>query len=194
MFDSWLFSNHKNDNWALSAGVVAGLLMTFALALGRFFEVTPLNLEMGLGATVTRTIGPVTWILGLFFHLILSAAFGLLYAKGFKLIGRIGLAPGLTFGLIHWAVVGILLGILPIAHQVIEYYPQAPSHSFGAPQLLRPGFFGFDLGTGTVLSIFLIHLIFGSIVGMIGLKAKNKSAHPQTRKEAPLVKRKPHPI
>lgn len=194
MFKNRIPFINGDDAWVLPAGISAGLIMTAIFALGRWLAITPLNIEMGLGATITREVSPFTWVLGLLTHLIFAVSFATVYAKGFKLVGRIGWAPGLAFGIIHWIVIGVLIGILPIAHQVVEYFPNTPAHSFGASQLSRPGLFGIYLGPGTALMLFVVHLIFGTVIGVMGSKARRKSLQIAEKKATSLPDMRPQPL
>ena len=59
----------------------------------------------------------------------MSAVFGLVHAAAFSIldIDSNQAAGGLLFGLVHWAIVGMALGMLPLMHPRIRY---------GGPQLI----------------------------------------------------------
>lgn len=154
------------------AGILAGLLMTLFLALCRALGFTVLNIEMGLGGIITRTIGTGTWILGFIFHLLIAASITTLYVKGFKFLGRVGWLPGFALAPLHWTAIGLLMGILPQVHKMIKFFPVA-SHTLTSPEILRPGYFGSSLGLGTVFSLLVAHLIYGTVVGTLSARYWN---------------------
>lgn len=152
-----------NGVQAFPIGVGGGLLLTIGFALARAVGLTSLNIEMGLGGIITRTIGTGTWVLGLLFHLLLAGAIAGLYAKAFKFIGRVNWKIGIGLGFIHWLAIGLFMGALPILHDTFELFPRA--HTLSAPEITSPGYFGLNLGAASVIILLTLHLLYAGYVG-----------------------------
>lgn len=135
------------------AGVLGGLIMTVGLALIRAVDNTPLNYELALGNLMTTGFDPLTWIIGFATHLLISGSIALLYGLGFMALRRSNWAWGTAFGVLHWAVDGLLMGVAPAIFSLI-------------PELVsEPGFFAVNFGTLTVFANFVVHLFYGATVG-----------------------------
>lgn len=87
-------------------------------------------------------------------HLIVSGVIGVIYAAAFETIThRAGAALGVAFSLVHSVLAGIIVGILPAVHPRI---PEA---------IPAPGFFMSAMGVMGVIGLFVLHAIYGAIVG-----------------------------
>jgi hypothetical protein len=140
--------------------MLAGLIASLSLVLARALGITSLNLEMFIGSLITRSTGPLTWFYGLGVYLLCSGLLGILYKQGFILATRLGSSRsswdlGATFGIAHWLIASLLLGKLSVIHPL----------SHGEIQL--PGPFALNLGGLSFVNFFLIHLIFGAIMGAL---------------------------
>lgn len=65
-------------------------------------------------------------------------------------------AWGLLFGLAHWAVVGMALGMMPMMHRRIR-----------DGEMEAPGFYALRYPPMTAIGFLMLHLIFGVIVGAL---------------------------
>jgi hypothetical protein len=115
--------------------------MTLAMAIYRAAGLPMVHIERELGAFLTGNTGLRSWILGLLWHLLNGGVFALIYAAGFRSIGRAGVGLGLLFGIVHWYLAGYLLGALPMWRVTVQY------------------------GGLAAIFVFVLHLIFGMIVG-----------------------------
>ena len=145
-------------NWGRSffAGVTGGLVMTGLMYLGRVMGLTSMNMEMMWGTLLTQSLAGGTWFLGFLAHLIVSGAIGMLYGAGFEYwIGRSDGWVGFGFGIIHAVVGGFLLGVMPAMHPAM-------------PDLVpAPGIFAAYYGAMTVFAFWVLHLVYGVIVGSL---------------------------
>jgi len=142
------------------AGALGAVTMSMIMALARAIG-APINLEMLLGTMVTRTIGSAAWLLGFTMHVAVGAMFGAVYAWLLSWLRvRIGAVSGMWIGLIHAAIVGVALLLLPAIHPLMpELYP-APG-----PLFLYQGL--------TAVIVFIgVHLIYGAIVGAMVARAR----------------------
>lgn len=80
------------------------------------------NVFMLLGSMVLP-VGATAFLMGAMVHAGMSAALGLVHAAAFSIldIDSNQAAWGLLFGLVHWAIVGMALGTLPLMHLCIRY-------------------------------------------------------------------------
>lgn len=146
-----------NAGKAFTAGVVGGAVMSVIMALVRITMVDRgMNLEMLLGTMLGLAPTAATWVVGLVIHLVISGAIALIYAWGFERVThRAGWALGAGFGLIHAVIGGLFMGVMPAMH------PLVPG------QLPAPGFFMANQGALGVFAFFMLHLIYGAVVGAI---------------------------
>jgi|GEM_PF-833716 len=153
-----------NATKAFTGGLAGGLVMTLALMGARKFGLTDLSLALLLGSMVTASGGIAVWWLGFFIHLMLSGIVGWLYGAAFeKITHRAGVRMGALLSIFHVTAAGILLGILPVMHPLLASPPQPISKDF----LLAPGFFALNYGLTTAIVFFILHLVYGMIVGAV---------------------------
>ena len=87
--------------------------------------------------TMMLPAGAMAYGLGLMMHAAASAAFGLAYAGLFNALELEATAAwGLLFGLVHWMVAGMAMGMMPIMHPQTLSPPLAVSFPLW---FLRPG-------------------------------------------------------
>lgn len=162
---------------AFGAGVVGSLAMTILMALVRGFRLSALNFEMVLGTLLNGTPGPGAWSLGWIWHLVNGGVFALLYAAAFRATGRWGAGAGAVFGIFHWVIAGIVLGLLPMFHPLIP--------AVMAP----PGYFALDLGAGAFIILLAEHLIYGAIVGALCYRSAIVATGGREARETPETRR-----
>lgn len=131
-------------------GTVAMSLVALALrAIG-----LPLRFELILGTIVGVAPGPEAWAAGIGVHLVIGGLFGLLYGWLFERVwDHGGASTGLILGVIHAALIGMVMGLTP---QFDAYVPS---------QLPDPGPYFSHLGIAGILAWFGMHLVYGAIVG-----------------------------
>ncbi len=137
---------------AFTAGVVGGAAMSALMWMARTVMGMPANLEMMLG-TMVMDPGTTAWITGFVMHLMISGAIALLYAWGFEhLTHRAGWLIGAGFGILHAIVAGIFMGMMPMMHPRM-------------PPMMEPGAYMSNLGMMGVVAEFMLHIVYGAIVG-----------------------------
>ncbi len=141
-----------NAGRAFVAGMVGGAAMSALMWMARAMGM-PANLEMMLG-TMVADPGTTAWIIGLAMHLMLSGAIALIYAWAFEHVThRAGWLVGAGFGIVHAIIAGIVMGMIPMIH------PRMPS------PVMPPGAFMSNLGAMGVVAVFMLHLVYGAVVG-----------------------------
>jgi len=160
---------------AVLAGLVGGAAMAVILYLG--IAMLPrqmkMNVFMLLGSMVLP-VGTAAFLMGAMVHIGMSAVFGLVHAAAFSIldIDSNQAAWGLLFGLAHWAVVGMALGMLPLVHPRIRYegrrpIPAAARNPHPGQLLDPPGFYALGYPPMTAMGFLMLHLLFGVIVGAL---------------------------
>jgi hypothetical protein len=114
----------------------------------------PIQLELLLGTLTGLAPSPSAFFLGLCIHLAIGGAFGLLYGWLFERVWEHGGAgTGMILGVIHAALIGMVVGLTPQFHPLVPYV------------LPDPGPFFANGGAAGVIGFFLIHVLYGAIVG-----------------------------
>jgi hypothetical protein len=114
----------------------------------------PVNIELYLGTLTGMPPATDSWLIGLFFHLVVGGLFGVLYGYLFeRVLAHGGASTGWLVSIAHAAIIGMFIGLTPQFHPLV---PQA---------LLEPGAYFSRFGTLAVLAFFGLHMLFGIIVG-----------------------------
>jgi len=138
---------------AFFAGVAGALAMSVLSALARSLDV-PINFGLLLGTIPGWVPSSDTWTLGFVLHLLFGGLFALPYAWTFEYVtGAATPAIGVRLGALHAIAVGGLLTGVPAVHA-------------GVPELLpAPGAFMLAYGYDGLVAFFLVHLVYGAVVG-----------------------------
>lgn len=149
--------------WDAGAAVIAGLVgtavMTMVLYMG--IAMMPRQMTMNIlymeGSMMTRSVGPA-YVVGAMMHLGMGIAFAIIHTALYGAFNlESGLAGwGLLFGGAHWLVVGMGLGMLPTMHPLMR-----------SGEMEAPGAFAIRSPIGTRMGFFMLHLIFGLVVGLV---------------------------
>lgn len=137
---------------AFAAGIIGAAVMSVLMWVARIMGMQA-NLEMILGTMITDP-GSSAWMIGFVIHLMMGGIFGLIYGWIFEhLTHRSGWLLGGGIGLVHAVVAGIFMGMVPLIH------PRMPS------PVVPPGAFMSHLGMMGPVAVFMLHFVFGAIVG-----------------------------
>jgi len=147
---------------AFLAGVVGGIVMSMGLAMGRAMGM-PANIEMMLG-TMRLQPGTAAFMVGMVMHLMISGLIALIYAWGFETIThRSSALIGAGFGFMHAIIAGTVMGMMPMMHPLM-------------PEMMpAPGAIMSNLGMMGVLAEFILHILYGAVVGAIYTSAHVRS-------------------
>lgn len=148
----------------LLAGFAATLLLTSLEAGAQQLHLTRMSLPYLLGAAFTRSRERAK-VIGFFAHLINGQLFALLYVAVFRATGGGGPLRGAILGLIHAAVVLlVVLPLLPSIHPRMASAHQGPTD---LRQIEPPGPLALHYGPSTPVMLIVAHLIFGVVVGAL---------------------------
>lgn len=143
---------------AIVTGWIGGGVMVTLLYMG--IAIMPnkmrMNLLLLLG-TMMLPRGGAAYVLGFMIHAMMSLVFGLLHAAFFTWLDiEAGWLWGLAFGAVHWVVVGMALGMMPMMHRGIS-----------RNEIDAPGFFALSAGGMTAMGFLMLHLVYGLLFGAI---------------------------
>ncbi len=145
--------------YAILAGLSGGAVMAVILYMGIAMmpQQMKMNLFMMLGSMVLP-VGVGAFLMGAMLHAGMSVVFGLIHGGVFAAldIDSAWAAWGLLFGLAHWAVVGMVLGMMPMMHPRMR-----------SGEIDEPGFYALRYPPMTAMGFLMLHLVFGAIVGAL---------------------------
>ena len=139
------------------AGLVGGVTMTVILSMG--IAMMPNQMKMNilylLGSMMVRQKAKA-YIAGIMIHGAMSISFALAHAGVYRAFGLDSnlVAWGPLFGLVHYLVVGMALGMMPMMHPRIK-----------AGEIQAPGVYGLSYPMATAAGFLMLHLLFGVLVG-----------------------------
>ncbi|NUR32947.1 MAG: hypothetical protein HOQ30_02980 [Gemmatimonadaceae bacterium] len=140
---------------AFVAGMVGGAAMSAVMWMGRSLRGMDVNLSMMLGTMFVQPPGGTAWIVGFIMHLMISGLIALIYASAFEHVThRSGWGIGMLFSLVHSIGTGLFMGMVPAMHPMIK-----------SGQMPAPGMFMAHKGAMYVVMLFVLHAIYGAIVG-----------------------------
>lgn len=125
---------------AFVAGVIGAIAMSLLMIWLRAIGI-PLHLELRLASM----LGMQVWAVGFVAYLIIGGITGLIYALAFEyILNEAGIGPGLMVGACHSIFAGFIWA-----------------------QLSGPGRFWDNFGPGGIAALFLLHFVYGAIVGAL---------------------------
>lgn len=142
--------------WAIVAGLIGGGVLTLLSYMGKYMMPQHMKMDMlQMLGTMMLPAGAMAYGLGLMMHASASAAFGLVYAGLFDALELEATAAwGLLFGLVHWMVAGMAMGMMPIMHPRIR-----------SGQMSAPGVLVLSYPAMTAAGFLMLHLVYGVVVG-----------------------------
>ncbi len=161
---------------AILGGLVGGgvLIVLLYMGIAMMPEQMKMNLLLLLG-TMMVPVGAAAYMVGLMMHAMLSIGFGIVHGLILDAAdvtsGGEGALIGIAIGLVHGVIVGMILGMMPMLHPRLRgstpAIPMLPAAKAGEELLDPPGFFGLNYPMMTVAGFFMLHALFGIIVGLI---------------------------
>jgi uncharacterized membrane protein YagU involved in acid resistance len=140
---------------AVIAGIVATLVFTAVLVMAPKMGMPKMDIINLLGSMFSAKSNPV---LGWMLHLIMGIVFALSYAFLWSLgFGVATWGIGLIFGAVHWLIVGMIMGMIPMMHAGIK------SGALKAPGLWMTNNGGVMAFVGGLIG----HAIFGAVTALV---------------------------
>ena len=148
-----------NGGAAVAAGLIGGAVMSVILYMG--IAILPRQMRMNLFlmlGTMMVSDKKMAYVAGAMTHGVMSIVFGLVHVAlfvAFDLEGSLA-AWGILFGLVHWMISGMGLGMLSIMHPVIK-----------RGEMDAPGAFALCYPPMTAMGFFMLHILYGVLVGTV---------------------------
>ncbi len=140
---------------AVIAGIVGTIVFTAVLMMAPKMGMPKMDIVDLLGSMFSTKSNPV---LGWVMHLMMGVVFALIYAFLWSLgFGAATWTSGLIFGAIHWLIVGMAMGMIPIMHVGIK------SGAVKAPGLWMTNNGGVMAFMGGLVG----HAIFGAVTALV---------------------------
>jgi hypothetical protein len=146
-------------DWDFGAAILAGLVatgvMTALLYMGRAMmpDKMTMNILQMEGTMLTRATGPsyaAGFMMGVGFAIIHTLLF-----QAFDIDSNL-LVWGIAFGSGHWVIAGMGLGMIGKMHPLMR-----------SGEMTAPGLFAKNLPGMTVMGFFMLHLVYGLVVGVV---------------------------
>ena len=144
---------------AIGAGLIGGAVTSVILYMG--IAMMPGQIKMDLfyllgSMTFRRKV--MVYLGGAMAYAAMSIEFALIYVGVFEWVDiESALAAwGLLFGFVHYLVVGMALGMMPMMHPPIK-----------TGEIQAPGAFALAYPAGTVTGFLMLHLLYGVLVGAL---------------------------
>jgi uncharacterized membrane protein YagU involved in acid resistance len=153
-------------NWpsSLLAGFVGTVLITTLESGAQQLRLTRMSIPYLLGTVFTPNRDRARAI-GFLIHLVNGQIIALLYAALFDALGASGMAHGALIGLVHSAVVLlVIVPLLPAVHPRVASLEQGPA---GMRQIEPPGPLALYYGFSTPLMVVVAHVLFGLVIGRL---------------------------
>ena len=146
-----------NGGAAVGAGLLAGAIMVIPLYMGILMLPTQMrmNLFLMLGTMMTRNES-MAYAMGAMMHAVMSIGFALIHVAlfvAFDIDSNLA-AWGVLFGFVHWMISGMGLGMLRTMHPLIR-----------SGEMPGPGAFAISFPPMTAAGFFMMHILFGVLVG-----------------------------
>ena len=145
---------------AIVAGLVGAGIMSVVLYMG--IALMPnqmkMNLFLMLGTMMLFRGGPPAYVMGAMVHFVMGIVFGLIHVALYQAFGLESalVAWGLLFGLAHWLITGMTLGMLPTVHGLIR-----------SGEMAAPGAMALKYPPMTATGYLMLHLLFGVAVAAV---------------------------
>ena len=151
-------------NWSSSllAGFVGTVLLTTLEAGAQQLHLSRMSIPYLLGAAFTPGRDRAK-VIGFFTHLLNGQLFALLYVAIFRATGEASALRGAIIGLVHAAVVLlVVVPLLPAIHPRMASLHQGPTE---LRQIEPPGPMALHYGVTTPLTVVVAHIVYGLAVG-----------------------------
>ncbi|MBI3958581.1 MAG: hypothetical protein HY328_07215 [Chloroflexi bacterium] len=140
---------------AIVAGLAGTIVMSMLMAVAPMMGMPKMDIVGILGSMFSKQGNTmIGWVM----HLIMGIIFGLIYALLWNSgIGTATLVGGLIFGVVHWLVVGLMMGGVPMMHAGVK-----------AGTVKAPGIYMMNNGGMMAFVGGLVgHAVFGLVVGLV---------------------------
>lgn len=138
--------------------IIAGLVGTIAISMVMAMTPKMGMPKMDIVDMLSTMFGKPNLMLGWMMHFMMGIIFALIYSFFWSLgVGSANWLYGLIFGAVHWLVVGMVMGMIPMMHAGIK------SGAVKAPGLWMTNNGGMMAFVGGLVG----HMVFGLVVALV---------------------------
>ncbi|MGJ3241275.1 MAG: DUF6789 family protein [Anaerolineae bacterium] len=140
---------------ALVSGLIATVVMTAMMMMAPAMGMPKMDMPALLGSMFGA---PGSKLLGLVMHVMMGLVFGVIYVLLFGFFEQINvLVLGLLLGIVHWIIVGLMTGMMPMMHAGIR-----------SGDVQAPGIYMTNLGgvMGFIGGL-MGHMVFGLVIALV---------------------------
>ena len=103
---------------AVVAGIAGTIVMTMVMVVAPKMGMPKMDIVGLLGSMFKKEgVEPLGIVMHFMMGIIFAVIYALLWSKG---IGRTSVGYGALFGTIHWLIVGLIMGMIPMLHAGIK--------------------------------------------------------------------------
>ncbi len=103
---------------AIVAGLVGTVVMTMVMVMAPKMGMPKMDIVGLLGSMFKKEgVRPIGMALHFMMGIVFAVIYAFVWSKG---IGRASVGYGALFGTIHWLIVGLIMGMIPILHAGIK--------------------------------------------------------------------------
>jgi len=143
-----------NAAGAIVAGLVGTAVFTMILGMAPRMGMFRMDIVGLLSTMFGRENRALGWIMHLMMGVIFALIYAFLWASGVLAATWLG---GLVFGAVHWLIVGMIMGMIPVVHAGIR------SGSVVAPGMWMTNGGGMLAFAGGLMG----HMLFGVVVALV---------------------------
>ncbi len=127
------------------AGLAATMVLSVMMVMKSIMGMLPEFNVIGDWVAVLSTVGlPASMLLGWIAHFVLGAVFGAAFAQFRGMLPGSDVVAGIAFGIAAW--LGMMIAFMPLAGN---------------------GIFGMSIGMMVPVMTFVLHVIFGTVMGLV---------------------------
>jgi hypothetical protein len=153
-----IFSNESEVTMNVLGAVVAGLVGTMAISMVMAMAPKMGMPKMDIVDMLSTMFGKPNLPMGWMMHFMMGIVFALIYSFFWSVgVGSSTWLNGLIFGAVHWLVVGMVMGMIPMMHAGVK------SGVVKAPGLWMTNNGGMMAFVGGLMG----HMVFGLVVVLI---------------------------
>lgn len=136
------------------AGIIATIVFTTVLMMAPKMGMPKMDIVSLLGSMFGKPNQALGWMMHLMMGIIFALIYAFLWSNG---IVTATWTSGLVFGAVHWLVVGVVMGMIPMMHVGIK------SGAVQAPGMWMTNSGGFMAFMGGLVG----HMIFGVVIALV---------------------------
>jgi uncharacterized membrane protein YagU involved in acid resistance len=139
---------------AVVAGIAGTAAISIVMAIAPMMGMPNMDIVGMLSTMFGKPNRMLGWIMHMMMGIIFALIYSFLWSSG---IGSLNIGSGLLFGAVHWLLVGLVMGMIPMLHMGIQ-----------KGDVAAPGLWMMNAGGAMAFVGGLVgHLVFGLVVALV---------------------------